>query len=429
MNMEFLSQPFATRRLGDHLRDELASARWAEFLAAVAFAKRSGTVHVVSGLHSFARRGRVRMSVGLDHGGTSLEGVEDLWGALDGHGELYAVHHTRASGDRVHHTFHPKVFLFQNASEALLIVGSGNLTQGGLYGNYEAGVVFALDLVDDAQRTFRDSAVRALDEWADPASGLCTLVDRAALQRLFSEGLLPREALMGPRARAGGATSGSGGAAAPLFAPSLIPPAPPSPPTAPVLIRPVSSELPPPSRPGRPVRRRRRTGVVVPTGAPVAAVHRVLYIEAIPHHNGEVFLSKLALRDDPVFFGHPFTGLTVPKRSGNPAYPMRDPDPVVDIVVYDDTDAPMRAVSSHPLNMVEYERKGEIRITVPERMQDLIPAMALLVMTAGDPTSGLDYTLDFYPPGSPGYGTYSSGLSTAMPSGGRPGPGRRYGWA
>jgi hypothetical protein len=107
---------------------------------------------------------------------------------------------------------------------------------------------------------------------------------------------------------------------------------------------------------------------------------------------------------------------------------MRAPDPVVDISVFDDTDTVLRTASPHSLNMVEYVRKGEIRITLPDRMQDLIPEMALLVMTLRDPSSGLDYTLDFYPPGSPSYGTYSSNLSTPMPSGGRPGPGRRYGW-
>jgi hypothetical protein len=159
-----------------------------------------------------------------------------------------------------------------------------------------------------------------------------------------------------------------------------------------------------------------------------AAAHRILYIEVIPHHNGEVFLSKLAINDDPAFFGHPFTGRTVPKRRGNPAYPMRTPDPTVDIVVYDDTDAVLHRAPAHSLNMVEYERKGEIRITVPDRMQDLIPEMALLVMAIADPASGLDYTLDFYPPGSPSYGTYSAGLAVSMPTGGRPGPGRRYGW-
>lgn len=61
-------------------------------------------------------------------------------------------------------------------------------------------------------------------------------------------------------------------------------------------------------------------------------------------------------------------------------------------------------------------------------MQDVIPKMALLVMATPDPGSGLDYTLDFYPPGSPSYGTYTSNLAVGMPTGGRPGPGRRYGW-
>lgn len=427
MNVEFISQPFATRRLGDYLLDALGDARWQRFLASVAFAKRSGTAHVLAPLHAFAGRATTRISVGVDHGGTSLEGVEDLFGALDGRGELFVAHHTRSPGDRVHHTFHPKVFLFDNSTEALALVGSGNLTQGGLFGNYEAGVALRLDLGDSAQRAFHRSIVQALDDWADPASPLCTRVDSASLIRLYDEGYLPREATIRPRSSTGGAGARGSGIGGPtLFPPAPVPAPPPTPSTAPVFTRPVSSTLPPPPRPAPRTRTARAPGASPPS--PSRAAHRVLYIEVIPHHNGEIFLSKLAIRDDPAFFGHPFSGRTTPKRAGNAGYPMRTPDPIVDIVVYDDTDAVLRRAPSHSLNMVEYERKGEIRITVPDRMQDVIPEMALLVMAIADPATGREYTLDFYPPGSPSYGTYASNLVRSMPSGGRPGPGRRYGW-
>ena len=37
------------------------------------------------------------------------------------------------------HTFHPKLYLFKSDDHAEMVMGSGNLTEGGLYTNYEAG--------------------------------------------------------------------------------------------------------------------------------------------------------------------------------------------------------------------------------------------------------------------------------------------------
>lgn len=61
------------------------------------------------------------------------------------------------------------------------------------------------------------------------------------------------------------------------------------------------------------------------TPSPVST--EALVIQIVPHHNGEVFLSKIAVDQNPDFFGYPFTGRTTPKKPGNPSYPQRDPEP------------------------------------------------------------------------------------------------------
>ncbi|WP_457630025.1 hypothetical protein, partial [Oceanithermus sp.] len=68
---------------------------------------------------------------------------------------------------------------------------------------------------------------------------------------------------------------------------------------------------------------------------PDQIVAQALVIQVIPHHNGEIFLSKTAVNQNPKFFGWPFTGKTRPKKASNPSYPQREPDPVVNIRVFD----------------------------------------------------------------------------------------------
>jgi len=58
-------------------------------------------------------------------------------------GELYVFKEGQGGPNR---TFHPKVFVFESNSAALAIVGSGNLTQRGLFLNHEAALAVSLDL-------------------------------------------------------------------------------------------------------------------------------------------------------------------------------------------------------------------------------------------------------------------------------------------
>src|SRR5438067_9393051 len=101
---EYVNQPDGTVRLGDHLLAHLSDPRWKEFRAAIAFVKRSGVKHLVDKLRAFAEHGVVSLVVGVDQGGTSAEGLTDLFNAIRERGELYVFHNVNPS------TFHPKVY-------------------------------------------------------------------------------------------------------------------------------------------------------------------------------------------------------------------------------------------------------------------------------------------------------------------------------
>src|SRR5205085_2252108 len=84
-----------------------------------------------------------------------------------------------------------------------------------------------------------------------------------------------------------------------------------------------------------------------------------LVIQIVPHHNGEVFLSKIAVNQNPGFFGFPFRGITTPKIARNPSYPQRVPDPVVNITVYDAAGNVTLTRTAFELNTVYYSTKSE----------------------------------------------------------------------
>jgi hypothetical protein len=149
-------------------------------------------------------------------------------------------------------------------------------------------------------------------------------------------------------------------------------------------------------------------------------------MQIAPQRNGEVFLSTTAVRQDPSFFGWPFTGWTKPKKASNAPYPQRTPDPVVCLRVFDATGKIVVQHDPLNLNTVEYTRNSEIRVTVPPDVVAATPEYSILVMKQAT-RPGYDYDLDIYTPGSAQYGAYDTACNQVMPSGGRS-PARRFGW-
>ena len=194
--MEMIIQPSETNRLGEYLNENLGRP-WTHFRAAVAFVKSSGTRHIEETLRVFSMRSEVEIIVGIDHRGTSYQALDALLECVVPPGRVI-VFHNRGSL-----TFHPKIFLFKSPESADVVVGSGNLTGGGLYGNYEAGLRLRLNLTDPTHAATLQRIEDALDQWADTTTGIARLLDRDLLAKLLARGYAPIEQVGGDQTDGG----------------------------------------------------------------------------------------------------------------------------------------------------------------------------------------------------------------------------------
>ena len=115
------------KTLAAFLDGQLAQA--CEALIHIAYLRQSGVVVLETGLRGFLGRGGVlRLLCGADFGLTEPKAIRELegWGAQV---RLYISRDVTG--------FHPKSYLFFEQSGATLIVGSSNLTRGGLVDNLE----------------------------------------------------------------------------------------------------------------------------------------------------------------------------------------------------------------------------------------------------------------------------------------------------
>lgn len=134
--MELMNQPFSGQ-LGSRLIELLESSDFHTLDIAVAFAKNSGVLRIKDSLRKFREGGgKVNVYVGVDLGGTSYEALTTLLLHAD---TLNVVHSERGQ------TFHSKIYQFSGKNNGLLVVGSHNLTGGGLWTNFESSVHIPTD--------------------------------------------------------------------------------------------------------------------------------------------------------------------------------------------------------------------------------------------------------------------------------------------
>lgn len=187
--IEFVSQPAQSNRLGDYLNENFTKT-WTHFRAAVAFVKRSGVRHIEANLAEFSLNNDAEILVGIDHRGTSHEGLRSLLEAVVPRGKVSIFHNP---GSR---TFHPKIFMFKSSSAADVIIGSGNLTEGGLFTNYEAGLRLQLDLAYPEHAQILQDIESVYENWSDTSLGTAVTLDLPLLNRLTALGLVPPETMI-----------------------------------------------------------------------------------------------------------------------------------------------------------------------------------------------------------------------------------------
>lgn len=191
MSIQFITHPQDKFRIGDFLRESFAETQWTDFRAAVAFIKVSGTKYITNSLSEFVSRGSsATITAGIDVGGTTVEGLESLLDGLSNKGDLFIFHNAG------NYTFHPKIYLFRNATHAKVAIGSTNLTEGGLFTNYEAGVQLLLDLQKEGDAALLLNIENSLRQWSTPQEGLCYKVTPDIIKQLILENRLPTEAVI-----------------------------------------------------------------------------------------------------------------------------------------------------------------------------------------------------------------------------------------
>jgi hypothetical protein len=118
--------------------------------------------------------------------------------------------YTVDTGSR-HVVFHPKVYLARGKNAAKIIVGSANLTLGGLNNNIEGGVVLAFDETDSIDGTLisaLESTLTALP--ADYPSHVVQITRVRQLDEMLADGRLIDELAVSPPRRKTSARRSSG---------------------------------------------------------------------------------------------------------------------------------------------------------------------------------------------------------------------------
>ncbi len=182
--MELMNQPF-TGQLGNCLIELLDSQDYHTLNIVVAFAKNSGVLRIKDSLARFRERGgTVNAYVGIDLGGTSYEALTAL---LLHTNSLNVVH------SEIGQTFHAKIYQFLGKDKGLLVVGSHNLTGGGLWTNFESSVFIPID------RTSANK-VRLVQEMDDYIGQLTSLKDscmpignQSDIEQLLQNGYIVKE--------------------------------------------------------------------------------------------------------------------------------------------------------------------------------------------------------------------------------------------
>jgi HKD family nuclease len=181
MNVEYIIQP--DRQLGTILAELLdTSPKRVVFVSA--FVRLQTIMRIKpTALALKATGSEVRFVVGIDLGGTSQEVLHELlgWGI-----DVRIVKH-RFPG----HTFHPKLYFFEWAHKATIIIGSNNITEGGFFGNYEVAARINYDLPKDAAEL---ASIRSeLGRFINPEGATAYTLDELFYKKLVENSEVPTE--------------------------------------------------------------------------------------------------------------------------------------------------------------------------------------------------------------------------------------------
>lgn len=142
MRIELLTQPDASSTtLFEFAEAVLGDPEITRFVAVTAWVNHRGLSRLVPALQVFRTRpgapGSAEIIVGIDEGGATEQGLRLAAAEFDRSSVVFTI------DDR---TFHPKLYFGSGDRKARLLVGSNNLTPGGLFYNFEAALIVDLSI-------------------------------------------------------------------------------------------------------------------------------------------------------------------------------------------------------------------------------------------------------------------------------------------
>ncbi|MDE0678806.1 MAG: phospholipase D family protein [Gammaproteobacteria bacterium] len=158
-------------------------------ICSVAFLNKAGVS--LLGDELTALGSRIDFFVGIRNDITSRQGIQALMDAG------VNVHYVDTGARHV--IFHPKLYCAFSSNQARIVIGSANLTPGGLNNNIEASAALDLDLTNTADRALSDSVREGFDNLtSEYPDHVVHLQSAAQLDRLQEEGRLLDEAAASP---------------------------------------------------------------------------------------------------------------------------------------------------------------------------------------------------------------------------------------
>lgn len=388
-----LQQPTGDKRLLSILKSTLSNSRYTNFRIIVAYAKSGPLLRLHSELANWNNQKKsISAIIGIDQNGTSYDALLYMLNSFD------KTYITQEAGI----TFHPKIYIFNNDEEYLAIIGSNNLTVGGTEINFEAAVCIECKKENDNPTIIQIEKI-----WNDLLPESCAStqeLEQNLLKTLFDNQIVLSEKTIYRKRKTFSDVKKQMNFKKGI---TLVPP----------------SALP-------------KKQIIAITERISSIVHgateasllnesaQKFVIQIKPHHNGEIFLSVLAAKQYPDFFGWPFTGKTIPKKANNPAYPQKEPDPKVNIIIYGKDYHELLKLSQYSLNTIYYEKKSEIRITASP-IVGIAPEYSIMVIELSE-SNDVDYNIFIHTPESPDYQKWLNSCNQEMPGGGS--TPRKYGW-
>ena len=187
-DLNFILQAVTTPNHAESIRTLLQLAKPTQIVVSVAFARTTGLEAIQESIKPLAKK--TKFFVGIRNDITSIQAIKQLLALkLD----LYAVD----TGSR-QVIFHPKLYLAANASHAIAIVGSANMTFNGLHNNIEVSTRMALDFAKNpADKVFVDTVIAAFDTMlAAHSKHVFKIKDEKHATQLFEEGRLADETVV-----------------------------------------------------------------------------------------------------------------------------------------------------------------------------------------------------------------------------------------